>query len=292
MKLLNKFAKMMIMGLLFMIVAVGCGSSGSDGGALEPEIESGTSLDGTSWVLQEFGPDGDRMPMLPDTSVTLVFEDGRISGSANCNTFFADVTQSGDALDFGPIGSTRMACAEPIMQQENAFLAAMSSVSHYVVAEGQLTLTYDGGLLVFATAPAEGDTGTSEEGTAVTPTATPHQQDSELLQGTSWVLESFGPMDNVTAVLPNSAPTLNFEAGQVNGNASCNSYSGEVTLDEDGTMTVSMLVSTLMACADQAMMQQEADFMAALAQVTSYTLSGSQLTLQTPDGVLNFEAAE
>ena len=57
-------------------------------------------------------------------------------------------------------------------------------------------------------------------------------------------------------------------------------------------MTVGMLASTLMACADEAMMQQEADFMAALGQVTSYTLSGSQLTLQTADGVLNFEAAE
>lgn len=120
----------------------------------------------------------------------------------------------------------------------------------------------------------------------------PEVESSISLEGTSWVLVSFGPTDNVTAVLPDSEPTLNFEEGQVNGHASCNSYSGEVTLGEDGTMTVGMLASTLMACADEAMMQQEADFMTALSQVTSYTLSGSQLTLHTADGVLNFVVAE
>lgn len=274
MKLQNKFAKMIVMSFLFMFAVVGCSSSGGNEADAEPDMESSTSLEGTSWVLQEFGPDGSRTPVLPDTSVTLMFADGRISGSANCNTYFADVTQSGSELNFGPIGSTRMACPEPIMQQENNFLAAMATVNHYVVAEGQLTLTYDGGLLIFATAPAE---------------AAP---DSSSLEGTHWNLVSLGMADSVTAVLPDSAATLNFEAGQVSGNASCNSYSGEVTLGEDGTMTVGMITSTLMACADEAMMQQEADFMAALAQVTSYTLSGSQLTLQTPDGVLNFEAAE
>jgi heat shock protein HslJ len=112
------------------------------------------------------------------------------------------------------------------------------------------------------------------------------------LEGTSWILEEFGPVGELTAVLPNTEPTLNFEDGQINGHASCNSYFGEVTFGDDGTMTVGMLGSTLMACMDEAMMQQEADFMAALGQVTSYTLSGSQLTLHTPDGVLNFEASE
>lgn len=374
MKLQSKLVKMILWSFLLAFAVVGCGSAGS-GDNVEPDIESSPSLDGTSWVLQAFGPDGSQTPVLPDTTVTLLFEDGRVSGSANCNTYFADVTQDGSALSFGPIGSTRMACPEPIMQQENDFLAAMASVNHYVVAEGQLTLTYDGGLLIFATAPAgetedevdadadgtiktlfvgpelvdcvgvapqqclqvkenEADDWTlfydqiegfthepgfiyelrvqettvenppadasslalslvevvSQTAVATTPEAQP--EGSNELDGTHWNLISYGPMDNVTAVLPDSAPTLNFAAGQANGNASCNSYSGEVTLGEDGTMTVGMLASTLMACADQAMMQQEADFMAALAQVTSYTLSGSQLTLQTPDGVLNFEAAE
>ena len=112
------------------------------------------------------------------------------------------------------------------------------------------------------------------------------------LEGTNWILEQFGPAGELTAVLPNTEPTLNFDDGQVAGHASCNSYFAEVTLGDDGTMTVGMIGSTLMACMDEAMMQQEADFLAALGQVNSYTLSGSQLTLHTADGVLNFEAAE
>jgi hypothetical protein len=49
--------------------------------------------------------------------------------------------------------------------------------------------------------------------------------------------------------------------------------------------------STLMACMDEDVTQQESDFLAALAQVTSYTLSGDRLTLHTEEGSLEFVAA-
>lgn len=275
--------KLFLMGLLFVLVLVACGTSDSAGETAESEIESSASLNGTSWILQEFGPEGELKPLLPDTSVTLMFADGRISGTATCNTYFADFTQSGDTLDFGPIGSTRMACLEPITQQENEFLAAMATVKQYIVAEGLLTLPYNDGILVFATAPAEGETAVT-----ATPEARP---EGSSLSGTSWVLESSGSADNQTAVLPNTELTLNFDYTQINGHAGCNSYFADATINEDGSLTFGLMGSTLMACLDNDVMQQESDFLAALAQATRYTVAGNQLTLHVPDGSLTFIAA-
>lgn len=371
MKLQTRLAKILLVTSLFMLALVACGATDSAVSPTEPAIESSASLNGTSWVLQEFGPEGDLKPLLPDTSVSLMFADGRISGTATCNTYFADFTQSGDALNFGPIGSTRMACLEPIMQQENDVLAAMATAKQYVVAEGLLTLTYNNGLLVFASAPTEesGVTDDTAAGsktlfvgpelvdcvgvapqkclqvresesedwtlfygqiigfefepgyayelrvseteienppadgssievtlveivsqTAVSATATPHQQGAQL-EGSSWILESFGPNDNQTAVLPDTELTLNFDGAQINGHAGCNSYFADATFNDDGSLAFSMMGSTLMACLDEDVMQQESDFLAALAQAKSYTLAGDRLTLHTEDGSLEFVAA-
>ncbi|MEZ4591609.1 MAG: META domain-containing protein [Chloroflexota bacterium] len=372
MKMQTKLAKLFLMSFLFMLGLVACGATGFAGETAEPEMDSSASLNGTSWVLQEYGPEGNLKPLLPDTSVTLMFEDGRLSGTATCNTYFADFSQSGNTLNFGPIGSTRMACLEPITQQENEFLAAMATVKQYVVAEGLLTLTYNDGILVFATAPAEGDAGPTDETTGESKTlfvgpelvdcvgvapqqclqvresaaeewtlfygqiigfeyepgfeyelrvtetevANPPADASSLevtlvevvsqtavstspevqpegssLPGTSWVLASFGPTDNQTAVLPNTELTLNFDGAQINGNAGCNSYFADATINDDGSLSFGMMGSTLMACLDEDVMQQESDFLAALAQATSFTLAGNQLMLYTPDGSLTFMAA-
>lgn len=115
--------------------------------------------------------------------------------------------------------------------------------------------------------------------------------DEPDLDGTSWILQQFGPAGAETAVLPNAALTLNFDGDQINGHAGCNSYFAEVTIGTDGRVTFGMMGSTLMACADEAMMQQESAFWATLAQANRYTVAGNQLTLHTPDGSLTFVAA-
>ena len=126
--------------------------------------------------------------------------------------------------------------------------------------------------------------------TAVSPTTEARPESSGLL-GTSWVLESFGPSDNPTAVLPNTEITLTFDGAQINGNAGCNSYFADATFGEDGSLEFGMMGSTLMACLDNDVMQQESDYWSALAQVSSYSLAGNQLTLFFPNGTLEFVAA-
>jgi heat shock protein HslJ len=84
-------------------------------------------LSGTKWVRVD---DANATPHNP----TLEFEGARASGFAGCNRWFAAVTQNGEELRFGDVGTTRMACtAEPAAAAERSFLAALAATryAHY-----------------------------------------------------------------------------------------------------------------------------------------------------------------
>jgi heat shock protein HslJ len=104
--------------------------------------EATIELPGTSWQLAEL----DGAPPVEGAVPTLEFrEDGTAGGNASCNTYSADVSIDGSELSFGPIGMTRMMCADPAAaDQETAFTAALESVSSYTVdPEGRLVLEGD-----------------------------------------------------------------------------------------------------------------------------------------------------
>ena len=82
-----------------------------------------------------------RKPPLADTAITLMFDKGgRIAGSGGCNRYAAGITLEGTALKIGQAISTRMACPEPIMAQESAYLQALAKVSGFATEEGALVL--------------------------------------------------------------------------------------------------------------------------------------------------------
>jgi len=75
------------------------------------------------------------------TQLTAVFtEDGKVSGSAGCNQYNGSYTLDGDKISIGPLATTKMACEEPIMAQEQAFLAAMQSAATVSVEAGKPVL--------------------------------------------------------------------------------------------------------------------------------------------------------
>lgn len=294
MKFQNKFVNLLLMGSILILAITACSPSGS-GGNVEPDVASGAVLEGTSWVLAEFGPEDGLTAVLPDTTITLNFTNDGSHGSAGCNSYFGEFTQSGNSLTFGAIGSTKMACPEPIMQQENEYLAALGTVSSFALTDEQLTLHYDDGRLIFTEGAIEASDDEAEmdeaEGSQTAVPSTPGSRpESSELQGTSWILTSFGPNDNQTAVLPDTELTLNFDGEQINGSAGCNSYFADVAV-EDGTLSVGLVGSTLMACMDEGVMQQESEFVSMLAEATRYTLRGNRLTLHTDRGSLQFVAA-
>jgi putative lipoprotein len=107
------------------------------------------------------------------------------------------------------------------------------------------------------------------------------------LPGTSWTLVD---LDGAEAIgdLP---PSLTFtEDGTVNGFTGCNTFNGEVSID-GSTLTFGTLVTTRMACLDEALAAQEQAFLAAMEAVTNYTIDDTGRLVLEGDAPLTFEVA-
>jgi heat shock protein HslJ len=78
--------------------------------------------------------------------ITAVFEGGAVHGSSGCNSFGASYEIHGDRIEIREIQSTLMACIAPdgAMDQEQAFVARLSSSETYQIADGQLRLMSSG----------------------------------------------------------------------------------------------------------------------------------------------------
>lgn len=210
------------------------------------------ALDGTQWQLISL----DGSPVLDSTSVTLAFgPQDRAGGSGGCNSYGGSYSVQDDALSFGPLASTMMACRDDVMQQELDYFAALQTVTRFTRSDDQLTLFYgDDQTLVFARLAA--------------------------LENTRWQLTA---LDGEPPV-GETPLTLEFDAENgVSGFSGCNSYGGtyEASL---GRILFGDLFSTLMACLDEALMQQEQTFLQALQNAIAYTIAEDRLTLTTSEG--------
>ena len=117
------------------------------------------------------------------------------------------------------------------------------------------------------------------------PTSEPTPETSQELVGTMWDLISFAGQSPIAGF----TLTLSFEAdGQLGGSAGCNSFFGSYTL-EGTTLTIGQMGSTMMACMDNGVMEQESAYLGWLAAATGYTLLDGQLTIHTAQGDLQFQ---
>jgi heat shock protein HslJ len=91
---------------------------------------------------------------LAGTEITLSFEDGKVSGSAGCNTYFGAYKVEGeDKLTFSDLANTEMACLEPegIMEQETQYLGTLRGATGLRLSDGELQIfSAGGGVLVFS----------------------------------------------------------------------------------------------------------------------------------------------
>ena len=117
----------------------------------EPDVPR--TLASTTWSLVEM--DGKPVVVAEGATVpSLVFDAhaSRVSGSTGCNRLMGGYTRDGDALHFTPLATTRMLCTDSHVS-EQAFLAALSSVTRYHIAGAMLTLA-DGDRAVLLLAPS------------------------------------------------------------------------------------------------------------------------------------------
>lgn len=100
---------------------------------LPQESVADGSIVGTEWrVVAYASGDQGTASVIGNTQMSARFgDDGRVTGNAGCNQFFADYALSDAALTVGPAGATSMFCAEPegLMEQEAAYLGALRSAT-------------------------------------------------------------------------------------------------------------------------------------------------------------------
>ena len=130
----------------------------ADSGATVTTPEAGelvTSALGLEFQVVSFGPLGAVQPVLAGTTITAVFGDTDISGTAGCNNYSGPRNPVNNFFTIGPIATTLRLCDDPIMQQEQAYLTALESLTGYqwrsqlvdgaqAVTAGQLFYAVDG----------------------------------------------------------------------------------------------------------------------------------------------------
>jgi heat shock protein HslJ len=248
--------------LVIAIVAAACG--GQTAPANQPtqpkeQPMNSNTLDGTSWTLATLNG----QPALPVTTVTLNFAAGKAAGTDGCNRYTGSYTADGANIKFSQLASTMMACAEPIMKQASAYTQALSQATTYKADVKQLVL-YDANGKELATFNAQ----------------------STDLAGTAWIVTGYNNgKQAVVSTMAGTDLTANFGAdGRLTGNSGCNTYSATYQI-AGNKITIGPAASTKKAC-DQAVMDQEQQYLAALSMAAVYRIDGSKLELRTADGAL------
>jgi len=237
-----------------MTILAACTSSGS---------QQGGDLTGKVWALTELMG----KPPMDGTGISAEFTaDGKVSGSAGCNRYSGTYTLSGSNITFSsPMASTMMMCEQAVMDQESAYMQALGEAKTFAIQGDQLTLTGGDGV-----------------------TLAVYKAQSQDLAGTTWQVTAYNNGNQaVIGVVEGTTLTASFSKdGSMSGNSGCNDFNGPYKIDGD-QITIGPLASTMKMCSDPAgVMDQEAQYLAALQSAASYQIEGNVLQLRTKDDAL------
>jgi len=111
---------------------------------------------------------------------------------------------------------------------------------------------------------------------------------SQDLMGSNWEVTAYNNgKQAVVGVLEGTTLTASFgKDGNLTGNSGCNEFNGSYKVNGD-QITIGTLASTMKMCSDPAgVMDQEAQYQAALQSAASYQIEGNVLQLRTKDDAL------
>jgi heat shock protein HslJ len=223
-------------------------------------------LEGQPWTLVEYqGTDGALQPVLAGTEITATFREGRLGGSAGCNSYGSIYSATGDALTLGEAVRTLRLCATPpgVMEQEAAYLAVLPRTTRLEIAPDALILRDASGGILLRFAP----------------------QPQTSLEGTAWTAQAYNNgRGGVVSLLAGTEITARFEGDRVVGSAGCNTYTAAYALNGNA-IEIGPAATTRMACpVPPGRMEQEAAYLAALQTAREYRIEGNRLILETADG--------
>ncbi len=118
----------------------------------EEVAQAPSTLEGPLWVLTLIAG---KQP-LEGAPIYASFEDGKVSGSAGCNTYQGSYQSDADTLEVTPLALTRKLCPEPagVMEQEQTFVSLLQSAKRYSTDNGLLTIFDHQGSAILTFSPA------------------------------------------------------------------------------------------------------------------------------------------
>jgi heat shock protein HslJ len=158
------------------------------------------------WRLVEGTADGQPLVLRDDAPVTFNVVGSQVSGGSGCNQYFGEFGLDGGRVTLGPLGGTEMACEEPLMALEAAYLAGLATVDSARMDADQLVLTGPGTELRF-------------ERVEPPPAA--------RLGSTQWTLDSLVSGDAVSSTVGEPATLLLLEDGTFEGSTGCRMFTGQ-----------------------------------------------------------------
>lgn len=230
-------------------------------GEMAEETVGAVPLAGTSWLLSSLNG----ASPLPKTTITLEFVDETAAGgTSGCNNYNTTYAVDGIRISFGQTAGTLKACLQPVMDQEQSYLAALGDAAFYEVTKQGLSLFDSNTTQLAQFEPASSD-----------------------LVGSDWDVISYnnGKGGVVTVITGTSISASFGEDGQVSGSAGCNDYFGPYTT-EGSAISIGPLAATRKLCADEDVMAQEAAYLSALETVATYKITGDRMEMRTADGAL------
>ena len=106
-----------------------------------------------SWTLVRGTDGGVAIRIVADHPITLTVDGRTIAGRAACNTYGGEMVVADGGLRFSAMSMTEMACDEPSMAAEAAYVAALGKVRGASRVGDRLTLAGPGVELTFDRLP-------------------------------------------------------------------------------------------------------------------------------------------
>jgi len=117
---------------------------------------------------------------------------------------------------------------------------------------------------------------------------------TDALENTTWVLQSYGEQGNLQTVLQGTEITAVFDSteGQVHGSAGCNNYRGSYQIINN-KLSIQEIVSTEMYRLDpEGVMEQEEQYLKAFRDAESFQIQDGKLQINCGAQILVFAAQE
>ena len=219
------------------------------------------ALNHSEWILANLNGQS----LVPDSLITINFENDKISGTDGCNRYHGSYTLDADKLSINKhIASTMMACPEPISQQAAAYISALTEAVSYKIDAQQLMLMNASGKTL----------------------ASFTKQNTEL-SGTSWLITSVNNgKQAVVSMVIDTKLTADFSSdGRLSGSAGCNNYTANYQVSGKN-IKIGSIASTRKMCIKSEVMEQEMQFLKALETVATYQFDGKHLELRTATNAL------